>query len=75
MVSEVIKKAMSERNVTGRDLAKSLNCSSQTVYANLLRDDWRLKNLKKYANALDCDLQVVLKDRKSKKTFKCDVTE
>lgn len=72
MVSESIRCMMEKRNMNGNDMANVLGCTSQNIYQTLLRDKWNLNQLIKYANSLDYDVEIVLKDRKSNERIVCD---
>lgn len=58
MMSEKIKLVMVKRNKNGKDLAEALGCSSQNVYALLKKDNWSEEQLRKIAEALDCELHM-----------------
>lgn len=60
MMSEKIKLVMVKRNMTGKDLADALGCSSQNVYALLKKDNWSEEQLRKIAEKLDCKLEMGL---------------
>ena len=60
MMSEKIKLVMVKRNMTGKDLADALGCSSQNVYAHLKKDNWSEEQLRKIAEKLDCKLEMGL---------------
>ena len=60
MMSEKIKLVMVKRNMTGKDLADALGCSSQSVYALLKKDNWSEEQLRKIAEKLDCKLEMGL---------------
>lgn len=72
MVSEGIKTIMEQKQLSLRGVANRLDCSTQNVYQTLLRDKWNLNQLIKYANVLDYDVEIVLKDRKSNERIVCD---
>lgn len=59
-MSEKIKLVMVKRNMTGKDLADALGCSSQNVYALLKKDNWSEEQLRKIAEKLDCKLEMGL---------------
>ena len=63
MMTEKIKILMIKRNMNGNDLAKSLGCSSQNIYARLKKDNWTEEQLTKIADALNCDLEIHFKLR------------
>lgn len=58
MMSENIRLVMVKRNMTGKDLADALGCSSQNVYALLKKDNWSEDQLRKIGEKLNCDLDI-----------------
>jgi len=66
VVSESVRNMMAKRQMTGNDMANALDCTSQNVYQTLQRDNWNLRQLKKFADILDCDVVIELKDRRTK---------
>lgn len=58
MMSETIKLVMVKRNMTGKDLAEALGCSSQNIYALLKKDNWSEEQLRKIAEKLNCKLDI-----------------
>lgn len=58
MMSEKIKLVMVKRNMTGKDLADALGCSSQNVYALLKKDNWSEEQLRKIGEKLNCTLNI-----------------
>ena len=54
MMSEKIKLVMVKRDMTGKDLADALGCSSQNVYALLKKDNWTEEQLRKIGDKLNC---------------------
>ena len=58
MMSETIKLVMVKRNMTGKDLAEALGCTSQNIYALLKKDNWSEDQLRKIAEKLDCTLDI-----------------
>ena len=64
MMSETIKLVMVKRNMTGKDLAEALGCSSQNIYALLKKDTWSEEQLRKIAEKLNfrLDIGFVLND-------------
>ena len=58
MMSETIKLVMVKRNMTGKDLAEALGCTSQNIYALLKKDNWSEEQLRKIGDKLNCDLHI-----------------
>lgn len=69
MMSEKIKLVMVKRDMTGKDLAEALGCSSQNVYALLKKDNWTEKQLKDIADKMNCDLEMNFKLRDTGEKF------
>ena len=69
MMSEKIKLVMVKRNMTGKDLAEALGCSSQNVYALLKKDNWTEEQLRKIGDKLNCDLEMNFKLRDTGEKF------
>jgi len=69
MMSEAIRLVMVKRNKSGRDLAAALGCSSQNIYALLKKDNWNEEQLRKIADALDCDLRMGFELRDTHEIF------
>jgi DNA-binding Xre family transcriptional regulator len=69
MMSETIKMIMVKRNLTGKDLAEALGCSSQNVYALLKKDRWTLSQLKSLEPVLGAKLYVGFQLNDTKETF------
>lgn len=61
MMSKKIKLVMVKRDMTGKDLAEALGCSSQNVYALLKKDNWTEEQLRKIADKLNCELEMSFK--------------
>lgn len=72
MVSDCIKTMMERKKLSSSYVADQLDCTTQNVYQTLIRDSWNLNQLIKYANVLDCDVEIVLKDRKSNERIVCN---
>ncbi len=75
MVSNGIRHMMELRNMNGNDMATALDCTSQNIYQTLSRDNWNLRQLEKFAAALDCDVEIVLKDRHTDAKISCAVNK
>ena len=69
MMSEKIKLVLVKRNMTGKDLAEALGCSSQNVYALLKKDNWTESQLKKISEKLNCDLEMSFRLRDTYERF------
>jgi len=50
-----IRTILLERNMTIKELSEKLNYKGSNLYSKLNRDDLSEKDLKKIADALDCD--------------------
>lgn len=57
-MSEAIKLVMVKRDMTGKDIADALGCSSQSIYANLKKNSWNETQLRKIADKLNCELEI-----------------
>ena len=68
MMSEKIKLVLVKRNMSGKDLAEALGCSSQNVYSLLKKDNWNEEQLRKICEKLDCtlDMGLILNDTKER---------
>lgn len=69
MMSEKIKLVMVKRDMTGKDLAEALGCSSQNIYALLKKDNWTEEQLRKIGDKLNCDLEMNFKLRDTNERF------
>lgn len=69
MMSQKIKLVLVKRNMTGKDLADALGCSSQNIYARLKKDNWNEEQLHKIADILNCDLEIGFRLRDTNEHF------
>ena len=69
MMSKKIKIALIRRNMTGKELAEALGCSSQNIYALLKKDNWSEEQLKKIGDRLNCDLEINFIERDTGEKF------
>ena len=69
MMSETIRIIMIKRNMTGKDLADALGCSTQNVYARLKKDNWSEEQLQKIAERLNCKLNITFTLNDTGETF------
>lgn len=56
-MTEKIKIVLIKRNMTAADLAKLLGCSPVNIYKKFKKDNYTDSDLKKIADALDCDIE------------------
>jgi DNA-binding Xre family transcriptional regulator len=69
MMSKVIKLVLIKRDMTAKDLAKILGCSSQNVYALMKKDSWSEDQLRKIGDSLNCDLEIGFRLRDTNEYF------
>ncbi len=69
MMSKKIKIALIRRNMTGKELAEALGCSSQNIYALLKKDNWSEEQLKKIGDRLNCDIEINFIERDTGEKF------
>lgn len=69
MMSETIKILLVKRNMTGKELADALGCSSQNIYALLKKDNWTENQLRTIGDKLNCDLEIHFKLRDTEERF------
>ena len=62
--SKTIKKIMLDKDISVKDLAKKLGCSSQVLSNKLYRDTFSYADYIKIASLLDCDVKTVVRDTK-----------
>ena len=56
--AKTIQIMLIQRDMHQSDLAAALGCSTGSFYAKMKRDDFRESDLRKIADAMDCDLQI-----------------
>ena len=52
-----IKKALLEKDMQVKDLAKLLNCTPENLYLKFKRDNWKEKDVQEIADVLGYDYQ------------------
>lgn len=57
MMTEKIRILMIKKNVSVKDLASRLNCTSQNLSGKFKRDNFSEKELQEIAAALDCSFE------------------
>ena len=62
-LEEKIRAIVQHRGVTLDAIAKELGCSRQNVSLKLKRGNWKEEELRRYAEALGCDLEITFIDR------------
>lgn len=64
-ISEAIKILCIKRNISVAELSVKLGNSKQNLFNKLYRNDMKISDLEKVAEALDCNLKVEFIDKKS----------
>lgn len=62
-IEEKIRAIAKHRGSTLDLLAKGLGCTRQNVSLKLKRGNWTEEELRRYADALDCDIEITFIDR------------
>jgi lambda repressor-like predicted transcriptional regulator len=60
--SEKIRIALVKRDVSIKELAKKINTTPQNLSNKLSRDSFTVKEMMTIADALNCELQLIMKD-------------
>ena len=55
-----------ERGVTMTALSEAFGCTRQNFYYRLGRDKWTIEELKRCAEALGCEVEIVFTDKETK---------
>lgn len=64
-ISEAIKILCIKRNTSVAELSVKLGNSKQNLFNKLYRNDMKISDLEKIAEALDCNLKIEFIDKKS----------
>lgn len=63
MFSKIIKHQLVEKDIKKSDLARLLDTSYQNLDQKMRRDNFSEKEMLQIAEALDLDLEIILKER------------
>ena len=64
MFSQVLRHCLVDRNMKISDLARLLDTSHQNINQKIKRDNFSEKEMRKIADALGLDLEIVMKEKK-----------
>ena len=71
-VSRTFKEIMAFKSVKQVQMAEILGYSKQSFHNFLVRDSWKIKDIEKAADILDCDVELTLVDRQTGKRYNCE---
>ena len=71
-VSRTFKEIMAFKSVKQVQMAEILGYSKQSFHNFLVRDSWKIKDIEKAADILDCDVELTLVDRQTGKRSNCE---
>ena len=71
-VSRTFKEIMAFKSVKQVHMAEILGYSKQSFNNFLVRDRWKIKDIEKAADILDCDVELVIVDRQTGKRYRCE---
>ena len=71
-VSRTFKEIMAFKSVKQVHMAEILGYSKQSFNNFLVRDSWKIKDIEKAADILDCDVELVIVDRQTGKIYRCE---
>lgn len=61
--SEQIETIRKRKNISRQELAQRLDMSVQNMSQRLQRNTFKIEDMQKWANALDCDLIIEIRER------------
>lgn len=64
MFAKIVKHALIEKELRVTDLARLIDTSSQNLSQKMKRDNFSEKEMRKIADALGLDLEIVMKEKK-----------
>lgn len=62
-IAEKIKVVAKHKGLPMKAVAEKLGCTTQNLYLKMKRGNWKEEELKQYADALGCDVEIVFTDR------------
>ena len=68
MFSQVLRHCLVDRNMKISDLARLLDTSHQNINQKIKRDNFSEKEMRQIADALELDLEIVMKEKKQTKS-------
>ena len=64
MFTKLLRLTLVEKEMTAKELATKLGTTQQTLSAKMKRDNFSEKEMRQIADALELDLEIVMKDKK-----------